>query len=154
MTTQRPLTRLALTALALVLLAAAGTPTAHAEPDPAAPTYLSTVIIYTPDMQKLADFYRLGLGLGEPATVLENHIGFWLGNNYLGFEPVATITTNPGGPTAWFGVADAAAALADLVAAGARAELEPTPQPWGDVHATARDPDGNLVGLIQRGESD
>lgn len=124
---------------------------AYAEPDRQGATYLSSVIIYSTDMSALADFYRNALELGEPATRLDNHIGFWLGDNYLGFEPVEALNANPGGPTVWFGVDDAEAAVARLVAAGARPEMAPARQDWGDIHASVRDPDGNLVGLIQRG---
>ncbi|MEQ8860740.1 MAG: VOC family protein [Pseudomonadales bacterium] len=149
MSLQRIVGGLVLVLVLVTLLAAPG----MAESERAAtPTYLSTVIIYTPDMHALAAFYQEALELGDPDTELENHIGFWLGQNYLGFEPVAHTAQNPGGPTVWFGVASAEATLARLVGAGARQEQPPTRQDWGDVHAAARDPDGNLVGLIQRAE--
>lgn len=139
--------------IAGLILTALPTASAFAEPERrSATSYLSSVIIYTTDMRALADFYRRALDLGDPDTAVHNHIGFWLGENYLGFEPVAEITANPGGPTVWFGVEDAGAALARFVAAGARPEMAPARQDWGDVHATVRDPDGNLVGLIQRSE--
>ena len=104
----------ALFALLFVAVASPGAVTA-AEDTAAATTKLSSVIVYSDNFERLADFYREGLQLGEPATVLHNHVGFWLGANYLGFEP----PEEGGGPgnsvAAWFEVSDIEAAHARLL---------------------------------------
>lgn len=110
---------------------------------------LYTIIIYTPQMKKLAKFYEEGLGFPAPAMTLDNHIGFWLGSNYVGFEPVDEIVKNPGGITAWFKVENINLVFERLIDLGAKSKMEPTPQPYGDIHATVLDPDGNLLGLIK-----
>ncbi|MDH3244087.1 MAG: VOC family protein [Saprospiraceae bacterium] len=112
-------------------------------------TSLYTIIIYTPQMKKLAKFYEEGLGLSSPSITLDNHIGYWLGSNYVGFEPVDKIVKNPGGITAWFKVENINLIFERLIDLGAKPQMEPTPQPYGDIHATALDPDGNLLGLIK-----
>lgn len=48
-----------------------------------------------------------------------------------------------------FGVADLAAAHADLVAKGVRFTMPPTKQPWGGFMATFADSDGNVFYLDQ-----
>lgn len=116
-------------------------------------TYLSTVIIYTPDMQGLARFYEETLEIGAPVNTLPNHIGYWLGSNYLGFEPVDRVTPNPGGATVWFGVRNIETTLKRLASAGARLKMPATRQAYGDIHATVVDPDGNLIGLIESGDA-
>ena len=115
-------------------------------------TSLSSVIVYTPRMKSLADFYEKALDLPAPATDLENHIGYWLGDNYLGFEPADAKVRSPGAVSAWFGVGDIDEAYRRMLSHGATGNMEPTPQSWGDIHATVIDPDGNLVGLIQSAE--
>ncbi len=110
---------------------------------------LSTIIIYTPQMKALAKFYEQALDLPAPSTVLANHIGYWLGGNYVGFEPAETAVRNPGGVSAWFQVADIQKTYERLLKMGAKPKMKPEPQPWGDLHATVIDPDGNLLGLIQ-----
>lgn len=138
-------------ALAALVLAGAASPGIATAAEDAAPatTRLSSVIVYSAKFERLADFYRAGLQLGEPATVLHNHVGFWLGPNYLGFEPLE----EGGGPgnsvAAWFEVPDIEAAHARLLEAGATALMAPTRQEYGAIHATVRDPDGNLLGLIE-----
>jgi len=46
-------------------------------------TTVSSIIIYTPDMKSLARFYEQALQLPAPSTELDNHIGYWLGDNYV-----------------------------------------------------------------------
>jgi lactoylglutathione lyase len=49
-----------------------------------------------------------------------------------------------------FFVPDLDAAYAALVAAGAQPATPPTDRPWGQRTAYVRDPDGNLIELVQR----
>lgn len=135
--------------LALLLGLAAPLPVvAQGEAKPQG-TSLSTIIIYTPQMKALAQFYEKALQLPAPTTVMDVHIGYRLGANYVGFEPVDRIVRNPGGVSAWFEVDNLQATLERLIELGARPGMAPARQPWGDLHATAFDPDGNLVGLIE-----
>lgn len=111
---------------------------------------LSTVIIYTARFERLADFYARALDFPAPDTVLDNHIGYWLGDNYVAFEPPEDgHEPATGAVRAWFGVSDIEAAYARLLEHGATARSSPERQPWGDVHATVLDPEGNVLGLIQ-----
>lgn len=48
-----------------------------------------------------------------------------------------------------FKVRDCDAAFAELVAAGAPAATRPTTRPWGQRTAYVRDPDGNLIELVE-----
>lgn len=118
-----------------------------------AATTVSSIIIYTPDMKSLARFYEQALQLPAPSTELDNHIGYWLGDNYLGFEPAAKTVRGPVGVSAWFAVADIQVAYARVLELGATKHMAPTPQPWGDIHAAVLDPDGNVLGLIEVAES-
>lgn len=120
--------------------------------DQPAGTRLSTIIIYTPQMKPLARFYAQALDFPAPTTQLENHIGYWVGANYVGFEPAEEPLRQPGGVSAWFQVNDIHATYERLLKLGARAKSAPQKQPWGDLHATVIDPDGNLLGLIRVAE--
>jgi len=110
---------------------------------------LSTIIIYTPQIRNLAEFYENALEFPPPATVQEDHIGYWLGQNYVGFEPVGETVKSPSGTTAWFAVDDIHKAYNRMEKLGATPDMAPTEQPWGGFHARLVDPDGNLFGLIQ-----
>ena len=125
----------------------------HGKGDKRTAASVSSIIIYTPNMQSLARFYEQALGLSAPDTVLDNHIGYWLGDNYLGFEPADEAARGPGGVSAWFAVDDIDDAYARTLDLGATRHTEPTPQPWGDIHAAVLDPDGNVLGLIQVAET-
>lgn len=115
-------------------------------------TRISSIIIYSPRMEDLAKFYEDGLALSAPATVLDIHIGYWLGDNYLGFEPVDEDGQESGGVSAWFAVDDIDETLARLLRMGAKPHTARELQSWGDIHASVLDPDGNVLGLIQLAE--
>lgn len=136
----------------LFALALWATPALSAEPEhPGSGTTLSSVIVYTQDIAGLSSFYEEALLLGEPAVRLDNHIGYWLDRNYLGFEIQEADAGRGAGATAWYGVEDIATAIERCIAAGARAGMAAEKQPWGDIHATVLDPDGNIMGLIEFG---
>ena len=119
--------------------------------DDAGPTsvMLSSIIIYSPNIKELSAFYEKALGFPARDTELDDHIGYWLGGNYVGFEPTTASLQTTGRVSAWFSVNDIEQAYRRVLDHGARPVMGPTPQPWGDVHATAIDPEGNLFGLIQ-----
>lgn len=112
---------------------------------------LDTAIIFTTRMDALAAFYRMGLELGDP-NLSPGHMGFQIGELYLGFDQVDEAWSSPGAVTLWFRVDDVQATFDRLVAAGAGVRYGPLEKPWGDVLAAVYDPDGNLIGLSQRKE--
>lgn len=113
---------------------------------------LDTIIIFTHRMEQLADFYRQGLGLGEPNRHGETHLGFMLAEGvYLGFDQVDDPYHGQGGVSLWFDVDDIEATFERFVSLGADVRYPPQEKPMGDVLASLHDPDGNIFGLVQRG---
>lgn len=113
---------------------------------------LHTVIIETPRMEELAEFYSQGLDLGPAAPTGDNHLGFSLQNAYFGFDLVDEERHEyPGAISVWFEVDDLEATFQRFVALGATVKYPPTQKPWGATLSAVFDPDGNIVGLAQRG---
>jgi catechol 2,3-dioxygenase-like lactoylglutathione lyase family enzyme len=113
---------------------------------------LHTVIIDSPDIRRLAAFYGQGLELGEATPTGDDHLGFSLPNLYLGFDLVLEgDKPDPGPVSLWFEVSDLDATFDRFGAMGAEVEYPPARKPWGAVLAAVLDPDGNTVGLAQRG---
>ncbi len=112
---------------------------------------LGTVIIATPHMHQLAQFYQEGLQLTEPQAHNDDHLGFPLGGTYLGFDLVEeTKIKFPGAISLWFRVDDIEATFQRFKSLGAKVKYPPTKKPWGDILAALIDPDGNVFGLAQR----
>ena len=112
---------------------------------------LDTVIICTTRMKELAEFYKLGLQLQEPKSHENNHLGFQLQNNYLGFDEVDKEQNNQTGAISlWFRVDNIKETFKRFKELGARVKYPPTVKPWGDLLAALYDPDGNTFGLAQR----
>ena len=113
---------------------------------------LHTVIIETPRISELASFYGRGLDLGDPSPTGSDHLGYNLPNLYFGFDLVSKAQAElPGAISLWFEVDDLENVFQGFVELGARVKYGPTRKPWGAVLAAVFDPDGNLVGLAQRG---
>lgn len=110
---------------------------------------LDTVIIVTTRMEELAEFYRIGLDLPPPQKFGDDHTGFQLPGVYIGFDQVES-PVNPGPVSLWFAVDDLEIVFEQFVKKGAKIKLLPVKKPWGDVLAAVFDPDGNVVGLVQR----
>jgi len=107
---------------------------------------LRTVVVPVTDLAAGKAWYRRALET-DPYFDQPFYVGFAVGGFELGLVPDGT----PGaqGPTVYWGVADAAAALAGLVAAGA-----PVREALHDVGdgikvAAVADPFGNTFGLIE-----
>ncbi|MFI6266801.1 VOC family protein [Micromonospora sp. NPDC051006] len=113
-------------------------------------------ILTTGDLPAALRFYRDLLGgtetyrfpeSGEPA-----YVALSLGTGQLGIgrqdEP-GTLTNDR--VTLWVYVADCAAAVDSLRAAGVTVVAEPAAQPWGERMAAVLDPDGNRVLVADRG---
>ncbi len=114
-------------------------------------TKISTIIIFTPRMEQLADFYQKGLGLGEAQRQGEDHIGFEMPNLYLGFDQDASwVDAGKSRVTCWFEVDDLPATFAKLVEMGGQVRYPPTAKPWGATLAAVWDPEENMIGLSQR----
>lgn len=111
---------------------------------------VDTAMIFTPQMEDLADFYRQAFELDEP-ILAPGHIGFQLPVLYLGFDQVQDLRLrHPGGTTLWFRVDDVEATFEHLVELGAAVRYAPVHKPMGDYLAAVFDLDGNMVGLSQR----
>lgn len=112
-------------------------------------TLLHTVIIYSPDIAKLAAFYGEGLALGEPQPTGPDHFGFQLPNMYLGFDVANGVMERPGATSLWFAVDDLEATYQRLLDLGATDRYGPTKKPWGATLAAVLDPEGNVIGLTK-----
>jgi predicted enzyme related to lactoylglutathione lyase len=113
-----------------------------------------TIVIETGNLHSLADFYRQGLELGEPQATGSDHVGFPLPNTYLGFDQVDKQRSEyPGAVSLWFEVENLEITFERFKTLGAQVKYPPTRKPWGAVLAAVHDPDGNIIGLAQKGTS-
>lgn len=110
---------------------------------------LETVIIFSPVYESLADFYQRAFDLGE-ASRSPRHVGFQVGSVYLGFDETET-EVMAGGVSLWFTVDDIQAVYDHLLDLGAKSRYPPSQKPWGGYLASLFDPQGNIIGLAQRG---
>ncbi len=114
-------------------------------------TKLDTVIIFTTRMKKLAQFYKQGLELQNPKPQGNNHLGFTIKDNYLGFDEIEKDENeHPGSVSLWFRVDNIKETFNRFRELGAKVKYPPTEKPWGDVLAALYDLDGNIIGLAQR----
>jgi predicted enzyme related to lactoylglutathione lyase len=111
---------------------------------------LHTIIMQTSQMEKLAEFYRCGLDLKEPAATGGDHLGFPLPNTYFGFDQVSEAPEPSGVISLWFEVEDIADTFNRFKDLGVKVKYPPGKKPWGAVLATLYDLDGNVFGLTQR----
>ena len=113
------------------------------------PLGLRTVIYPVRDLPAAKAWYGRAFAV-EPYFDEPFYAGFTVGGFELGLIP-AEGEAQPGalGAQAYWGVADAAAAYARLLALGARAH-EPVKDVGGGILVAALlDPDGNRIGIIQ-----
>jgi uncharacterized glyoxalase superfamily protein PhnB len=114
---------------------------------------IDTVILFTPDPVGLSMFYRDVLAVDEEEVVEEEgHVGFELGDIYLGFDQSDGSHQYPGAVTFWVRVDDLDATYRRCLELGATPVIEPVDRPWGDRLAAVRDPEGNQVGFSLRRE--
>lgn len=107
---------------------------------------LRTALYAGPDLAAARAWYAQATGVA-PYFDQPFYVGFSVGGFELGLVPDAK--PSPGGPQAYWGVADARAAVDRLLALGATA-LEPvTDVGEGIKVAAVRDPFGNPLGLIE-----
>ena len=106
---------------------------------------LRTVNYPAPDLAAAKAWYTELLGYG-PYFDEPFYVGFEVGGYELGLNP----DMDPAeGPRTYWGVADAAAALEAMVAAGATVHDPVTEVGEGIKLGTVRDPGGCLVGVIE-----
>lgn len=114
---------------------------------------LDTVIIFTHQMERLADFYQKGLGFTGELNRSPGHLGFSLDDQiYLGFDEIDkhVHASDNGGVSLWFAVNDLDLAFQRFVQAGASVRYAKKKLPMGDTLASLHDLDGNIFGLVER----
>jgi predicted enzyme related to lactoylglutathione lyase len=111
---------------------------------------VDTVMIFSTQMRQLAEFYQLGFDLQPPQAHSDNHLGFQIGDLYLGIDQVDEKWQTPGAVSLWFRVPELQQTFDRLVQLGAQVRYGPTLKPMGETLASLYDPDGNLLGLSQQ----
>jgi predicted enzyme related to lactoylglutathione lyase len=81
----------------------------------------------------------------EPTSDSSYYVGYEAEGQQIGLVP----NSGAAGPVAYWHVADIAAKLAEVTAAGATVKESPRDVAAGRLVATFTDPDGNVLGLIQ-----
>ena len=105
-------------------------------------------IVYTVSDLAAAKTIHAALLDTEPHTDQPYYVGFNVGCVEIGLRPAAPGERNA--PVAHVRVADLDATLARVQRAGATLVEQPRDVGGGNLVATVSDPDGNLLGLIQR----
>ena len=110
---------------------------------------LRTVKYVVPDLPRAKAWYAEAFGVG-PYFDEPFYVGFDIGGFELGLDPdMSNQGPGPGGSLAYWGVPDAAAALARLEAMGAPVH-EPVQDVGGGIKvASVLDPFGNPLGIIE-----
>jgi uncharacterized glyoxalase superfamily protein PhnB len=110
---------------------------------------LRTVIYKVDDLEQGKEWCRSILGI-DPYFDKPFYVGFSVGGFELGLDPdVERDGPGPGGTFAYWGVADAGAAMKRLLAAGAETHAELQDVGEGIKVGVVRDPFGNLFGIIE-----
>jgi predicted enzyme related to lactoylglutathione lyase len=110
---------------------------------------LRTAIYHVDDLAQAKAWYSTILGIA-PYFDQPFYVGFNVAGYELGLQPKDTKTPNAG-PTvvAYWGVADAKAALARLLQLGARLHEDVQDVGEGIKVASVTDPSGNVFGIIE-----
>ena len=110
---------------------------------------LRTVIYHAADLDAAKEWYAKALGV-QPYFDQPFYVGFNIGGYELGLDPDPASATGTGvSAIAYWGVADAEAALARLVELGATDRLGVQDVGEGIRLASVIDPFGNLFGVIE-----
>ncbi len=114
---------------------------------------IDTVIVFAHDLESLASFYARVLRIDDDEVVEEEgHVGFELGEIYLGFDQSDGSHHHPGAVTFWVRVDDLDDTYQRCLDLGGTPVIEPVDRPWGDRLAAVEDPEGNVVGFSLRRE--
>ena len=106
---------------------------------------IKTVLHPVTDLARSKPVYTALLGM-EPTSDAPYYVGYEAEGQQIGLVPGGGGQTSP---VAYWHVADIAARLADVTAAGATVQASPRDVGGGRLVATFTDPDGNVLGLIQ-----
>ncbi len=120
-------------------------------PDPAALPFLGlrTAIYRAPDLALAKKWYATALGI-EPYFDEPFYVGFSVGGFELGLDPDPDAApAGPGSVTAYWGVAEADATFARLLALGAREHSAVREVGSGIKVAAVLDPFGNVLAIIE-----
>jgi predicted enzyme related to lactoylglutathione lyase len=110
---------------------------------------LRTALYRVSDLEKAKAWYSEVLGI-EPYFDQPFYVGFNVGGYELGLDPDLTDgAPGPGGTVIYWGVEDADAAFARLLALGAKEHRGVQEVGEGIRVATVADPFGNLFGIIE-----
>ena len=113
---------------------------------------LAGVIVWTDDLERLSAFYRDTLGLA-PHSVRPHFVSFKWGNLRLGLGAHREVRGSSRAPFRVMinlGVRDIHAEYEDLRRKGVEFMRPPEREHWGGWVATFRDPDGNVLQLLQQ----
>ncbi|MFC4049721.1 VOC family protein [Actinomadura syzygii] len=108
---------------------------------------IKTVLHPVSDLAAATAVYTALLGVG-PSAESSYYVGFDAEGQHIGLVPDGG-PQKAAGPVAYWHVADIAAKLAEVTAAGAAVREEPRDVGGGRLVATFTDPDGNVLGLVQ-----
>jgi len=110
---------------------------------------LRTAIYYVPDLEKAKAWYRSVLGI-DPYFDQPFYVGFNVGGFELGLHPAGGgRAPGAGGAVPYWGVERMTVAWPRLLGLGATAVSAPEDVGDGIQVATARDPFGNLLAIIE-----
>ncbi|WP_329047462.1 VOC family protein [Amycolatopsis sp. NBC_01488] len=112
---------------------------------------IKTVLHPVTDLPAAKAVYTALLGI-EPLADAPYYVGYDAGGQHIGLVPNGAqqgMTT----PVTYWEVADIAAKLAEVTAAGAKVKDEPKDVGNGRLVATFTDADGNVLGLLQDPQS-
>ena len=107
-----------------------------------------TAIYRVPDVAAAKTWYAGAFGV-EPYFDEPFYVGFDVGGFELGLQPLEGESAGLGGVVAYWGVADAEAAVARLTGAGATIHSALQEVGGGIKVATVKDPWGNPIGVIE-----
>ena len=111
---------------------------------------IDTIILFADDLELLSQFYIHALGIKDEVVEEDGHVGFELGDVYLGFDQSDGSHQHPGAVTFWVRVDDLDDTYQRCLLLGATSVIEPVERPWGDRLAAVKDPEGNVVGFSLR----
>ncbi len=112
---------------------------------------IAGVIIWTDDLETMASFYSDKLSL-EVHSVRPNFVAFQCGNLRLSIGTHSEIAGHTREPRIMVNldVADIDSAYRELTSRGVEFIRTPEEERWGGWVATFRDPDGNVLQLLQQ----
>jgi predicted enzyme related to lactoylglutathione lyase len=111
-------------------------------------TGMKTVVYPVRDAAAAREYYRTLLGV-DPHSDTPYYVGFTVGGQEIGLDPHGH-AKGMTGPVGYWHVDAVRPTVDRLVAAGAELAGEVTDVGGGTLMATLTDPDGNVLGLIQK----